>query len=206
MSPRQSDAPAVLPEEGTRSHDMLMRVVAHVRARGNVNVSLRQIAAGIGTSHRMLQYYFGSRENLLSLVMMRLSREYIATFAGNRPTSRAETIQGTWDMFRDPSNRLQTQILLTLAGAAAEQPDLQLPGLTLDLDNFAMALAAFGRVEGLPADRAEREGRYIVASLLGLYLDYYITKNEESVDASFQTLKGWVERSTRDASGSAQSQ
>jgi AcrR family transcriptional regulator len=206
MSSQQSDAPATLPEEGTRSHDMLMSVVAYLRARGNVNVSLRQISADIGTSHRMLQYYFGSRENLLSLVMMQLSREYIAAFAGNRPTSRAETIQGTWDMFRDPNNRLQTQILLTLSGAAAEQPDLQLPGLTLDLDNFTMGLAAFGRIEGLPADRAEREGRYIVASLLGLYLDYYITKNEESVDASFQTLKGWVERSTRDASGSSEPQ
>lgn len=192
---------SVLPEEGTRSHDMLMQVVAHVRTIGKVNISLRQLAAGIGTSHRMLQYYFGTRENLLGLVMMQLSREYIAKFAGNRPRSRAETIQGTWDMFRDPSNRLQTQILLTLAGAAAEQPDLQLPGLNLDLDNFATALAAFGRAEGLPADRAEREGRFIVASLLGLYLDFYITKGAASVDESFHTLKGWVERSTRDAGG-----
>lgn len=201
MNSPPSGPSSLLPEEGTRSYDMLMRVVAHVRTIGNVNISLRQLASGIGTSHRMLQYYFGTRENLLSLVMMQLSREYIATFAGNRPTSRAEAIQGTWDMFRDPSNRLQTQILLTLSGAAAEQPDLQLPGLTIDLDNFAMGLAAFGRAEGLPPERAEREGRYIVASLLGLYLDFYITKSQESVDASFQTLKGWVERSTRDAGG-----
>lgn len=206
MSPQRDDPPSVLPEEGTRAHDMLMSVVAHVRAVGNVNISLRQLAAGIGKSHRMLQYYFGTRENLLGLVMMQLSREYIAKFAGNRPTSRAETIQGTWDMFRDPNNRLQTQILLTLAGAAAEQPDLELPGLTLDLHNFASALAAFGRAEGLPADRAEREGRLIVASLLGLYLDFYITKSDATADASFQTLKGWVERSTREASGAASPQ
>lgn len=187
-----------LPTDGSRAHTMLLSIVAEIRRLGSVNVSLRQLATGIGTSHRMLQYYFGSRENLLGLVMMQLSREYIAHFAGNRPTTRVETIQGVWDMFQSPSNRLQMQILYALTGAAAERPELEIPGLTHDIDNFAAALVAFGRNEGLGAEQAERESRLIIATLLGLYLDSFLAKR--SVDASFSTLKEWVERSTRDAS------
>lgn len=187
-----------LPEEGSRAHRLLMQVVAHIREIGSVTVSLRQLAAAIGTSHRMLQYYFGSREQLLGLVMMQLSKEYIAHFDGRRPTTRVETIEGVWSMFRDPGNRLQMQILFALSGAVAERPDIEIPGLAVDIDKFAAALVVFGVNEGLPPDEAERESRLIIATLLGLYLDSYITKSE-STEASFVTLKEWVARSTHDA-------
>lgn len=176
-----------------------MKVVDRLQENGSVNISLRQLAADVGTSHRMLQYYFDSRERLLGLVMMHLSREYIANFSGNRPTTRVEAIEATWSRFRDPNNRLQTQLLFALSGAAAEQPDLEIPGLTEDLDNFAMALTALGTMEGLAPDRAQREGRLIVATLLGLYLDFFITKGSSRVDDSFTALVEWVGRSSAES-------
>jgi AcrR family transcriptional regulator len=199
MSEREDGPSTALPEEGTRAHVMLLKVVAQFRSTGSVDISLRQLAAEIGTSHRMLQYYFGTRENLLSIVMMQLSKEYIAHFAGNRPTTRVETIQATWDKFLDPSNRLQTQLLFALAAATAERPELEVPGLTADLDHFAMVMGHFGRAEGLPPEQADAEGRAIVSSLLGLYLDFFVLKDMERIDASYRTLKGWVERSSADA-------
>jgi AcrR family transcriptional regulator len=178
---------------------MLTKVVAHFRSRGSVDISLRHLAAAIGTSHRMLQYYFGTRENLLSIVMMQLSKEYIEHFSGNRPTTRVETIEAVWTRFLDPSNRLQTQILFALSAAVAERPDLEVPGLSADFDNFAAALGAFGLAEGLEPAVADREARAIVSSLLGLYLDFFVLRDMERIQASFETLKGWVERGTSEA-------
>ncbi len=193
------DVPTGLPVDGSRAAIMLRKVVAHFRSTGSVDISLRQLAAEIGTSHRMLQYYFGGRENLLSVVMLQLSKEYIAHFDGNRPVSRAATMQAAWDRFLDPSNRLQTQILFALASASAEKPDREVPGLTSDLDAFAAALGTFGRAEGLDPERADHEARTIVSSLLGLYLDFFVIKDIDRIGASFRTLKSWVERSTADA-------
>lgn len=187
-----------VPVEGSRAHELLLAVVAYLRAEGRVDLSFRQIAAGVGTSHRMLAYYFGTREHLLGLVMLRLSAEYIANFDGRRPTTRVETIQGTWTMFRDPNNRLQTQLLFALANAAAEQPDLHIPALTSDLDNFAAALTHFGIQEGLAPARAAREGRLIVATLLGLYLDDFVSGRTSQADESYEALIDWVARSSRD--------
>jgi len=188
-----------LPAAGSRAEAMLMKVVAQFRSTGSVDISLRQLAAEIGTSHRMLRYYFGTRENLLSIVMMQLSKEYIAHFSGKRPTTRIETMDAVWTRFLDPNNRLQTQILFALSAAVAERPDLDAPGLNADFDNFAAALGAFGRAEGLEPAAADREARAIVSSLLGLYLDFYVSRNIELVQSSFDTLKAWVARSTADA-------
>lgn len=185
-----------MPEPGTKAHEMLLAVIEYIRGEGRVDLSLRQLAEGAGTSHRMLGYYFGTREQLLGAVMRQLSAEYLARFVGRRPTSRVEAIRGTWEMFRDPNNRLQTQLLFALSRAAAERPDIKIPALTTDLDNFATALTAFGTLEGLDEARAKREARLIVATLLGLYLDFFITQGSPQVDESYEALVEWVTRSS----------
>lgn len=185
-----------MPDVGTRAHDVLLEVIDYIRREGRVDLSLRQLAQGANTSHRMLGYYFGSREQLLGLVMRQLSAEYIAKFTGRRPTTRVGVIEGTWSAFRDPNNRLQTQLLFTLAAAAAESPELEIPALTSDLDNLTMALTAFGSAEGLEPDRARREAGLIVATLLGLYLDHFIRHDDTYVDDSYRALVDWVTRSS----------
>jgi AcrR family transcriptional regulator len=188
-----------MPVTGSRAHELLLKVLAYIRAEGRVDLSLRQLAQGADTSHRMLGYYFGTREQLLGYVMRQLSIEYIAQFGGRRPTSRAEAIQWTWEQFRDPNNRLQTQLLFTLANAAAENPDIEISALNADLDNFATGLTALGMYEGLDPERATREGRLIVATLLGLYLDFFVTRGSTRVDDSYRTLIEWVESSSASA-------
>ena len=185
-----------MPQPGTRAHAVLLEVIEYVRREGRVDLSLRQLAQGANTSHRMLGYYFGSREQLLGLVMRQLSAEYIAKFAGRRPTTRVGVIEGTWSSFKDPNNRLQTQLLFTLAAAAAESPDIEIPALTSDLDNLTMALTAFGTAEGLPPERARREAGLIVATLLGLYLDHFIRHDDAYVDDNYRALVDWVSRSS----------
>ena len=47
---------------------LLVAAVDHALRDGIADLSLRQLAAAIGTSHRMLIYHFGSREGLLVAV------------------------------------------------------------------------------------------------------------------------------------------
>ena len=54
--------------------DLLQRAVAWFAEHGVGDTSLRTLAAGIGTSHRMLNYHFGSREGLLAAVVEAVER------------------------------------------------------------------------------------------------------------------------------------
>jgi AcrR family transcriptional regulator len=64
--------------------DLLERVIAHVAASGLADQSLRELAAGAGTSHRMLLYHFGSRAGLIAAVAADIEerqRETLMTLA-----------------------------------------------------------------------------------------------------------------------------
>jgi AcrR family transcriptional regulator len=54
--------------------DLLARAVAWFAEHGVGDTSLRTLATGIGTSHRMLNYHFGSREGLLGAVVEAVER------------------------------------------------------------------------------------------------------------------------------------
>ncbi|QKE83518.1 TetR/AcrR family transcriptional regulator [Arthrobacter sp. NEB 688] len=54
--------------------ELLSRAVAWFAEHGVGDTSLRTLATGIGTSHRMLNYHFGSREGLLAAVVEAVER------------------------------------------------------------------------------------------------------------------------------------
>ena len=54
-----NEAPDTSPRER-----LLAKAVDHVAAHGVADLSLRALAAALGTSHRMLLYHFGSKEQL----------------------------------------------------------------------------------------------------------------------------------------------
>jgi AcrR family transcriptional regulator len=53
----------------TPRDELLARCIAWFAEHGVGDTSLRTLAAGVGTSHRMLIYHFGSREGLLAAVV-----------------------------------------------------------------------------------------------------------------------------------------
>lgn len=54
--------------------DLLSRAVTWFAQHGVGETSLRALATGIGTSHRMLNYHFGSRAGLLAAVVVEVER------------------------------------------------------------------------------------------------------------------------------------
>jgi AcrR family transcriptional regulator len=68
---------------------LLAAAKAVVLERG-VGVSNRELAAAIGTSHRMLDYYFGGRRQLVAAVLDSLSADLVALFDASAPAPGTE--------------------------------------------------------------------------------------------------------------------
>ncbi|MGA9595102.1 MAG: TetR/AcrR family transcriptional regulator [Acidimicrobiia bacterium] len=85
--------------------DLLDRVIAYVAANGMIDASLRTLASGIGTSHRMLIYHFGSREGLIAAIVttietqQRVALEDLAEVADS-PTA---LVRMQWAQLTDPA-------------------------------------------------------------------------------------------------------
>ena len=61
---------------------LLTAAVRHALDAGIADLSLRQLAAAIGTSHRMLIYHFGSKAGLIVAVIQTVEDAQRAAFVG----------------------------------------------------------------------------------------------------------------------------
>ena len=85
-----------------RRDDLLRRVVKAAAEGGLARRSLRDLAAQVGTSHRMLIHHFGSREGLLTAVVEAVERDQNERL-GELPDDAAEAIRVSWRRTSVPS-------------------------------------------------------------------------------------------------------
>lgn len=113
-------------------HDLLDRIIDDVARTGLGDRSLRDLAAAVGSSHRMLLYHFGSRPGLVAAIVHeveRRQREFMtAAEPGDDPLAVARVM---WRRVSDPELRPFVQLFFEVAAyasrAAGGGDDLTLP-------------------------------------------------------------------------------
>src|SRR3954449_4776723 len=111
---RASASIGVMPgtEDGTGARERLLAAaMEHVAEHGVGHLSLRALAAALGTSHRMLIYHFGSKEGLLVEVIRTVEARQRAALAeleraaGGAPAGAmpAEVMRAFWARLADPA-------------------------------------------------------------------------------------------------------
>ncbi len=89
----------------TARSDLCDKAVDYFASHGIGDTSLRTLAAAIGTSHRMLNYHFGSREGLLAAVVEAVERGEQAALLDI--AARGEADAG-WQFWTRLADRAQT--------------------------------------------------------------------------------------------------
>jgi AcrR family transcriptional regulator len=157
--------------------DLLERVIAYLAEAGVGDRSLRQIAAGAGTSHRMLIYHFGTRDALLVAVVRAVedrTRAALAELGGRSPREQAIEF---WRRLSDPALAPYERLFFELYGAALAGSESVAPVLDGIVTSW---LADDARFAGLSLPRA----RMALAFTRGALLDLLATGDHEAVDAS----------------------
>jgi AcrR family transcriptional regulator len=177
---------------------LLEKVMAYATSEGIADKSLREIAAGIGSSHRMLLYHFGSREGLLIGIVSRVEqhqRDVLAALAQRAGSTPAEVMLGLWRQVSDPALRPYVRLFFAVVGLAVQG----VPGTTSLLDALTTPWLSQGaelaQRLGLPADPVAL--RLAVATTRGLLLELLGGADPEQVDAAYQMLvRMWEQYST----------
>src|SRR6478609_9734763 len=101
---------------------LLAAAVDHILEHGLGDLSLRELAAAIGTSHRMLIYHFGSKEGLFVEIIRAVEaaqRDLVADFAADE-LSMTEAARAYWQQATDPSMWPQERLFFELYGQALQ--------------------------------------------------------------------------------------
>src|SRR4051794_18491069 len=153
--------PAVRPESQSRAR-LLAAVLDHVASRGISDLSLRDVAAAVGTSHRMLIYHFGSREGLMVAIVQAVEaaqRAFLAELTADPSLSQADTIRMMWGRLADPALWPNERLFFEIY-ALALQGRPGTAGLLDDIvDAWVEPMAAWAMQHGRPASDARADAR-----------------------------------------------
>ena len=171
---------------------LLDKVMVQVAESGLGDVSLRELAEAVGTSHRMLLYHFGSREGLTAAIVTAMEDRQRAALAAivADAASPAEVVLRQWDQLSAPAIRPFVALFFEVfAQAAFRRPGTEafLPNLTEPWLDLATELAT--RLD-VRVNRAEL--RLGVAVMRGLLLEVLASGDPEPATESLHRfLRMW---------------
>jgi AcrR family transcriptional regulator len=160
-----------------RRQELLDAVVKECAERGIGDRSLRDVAAAVGTSHRMLLHHFGSRDELLLAIVEEVERRQRALLR-ELPTEPAAAIAAMWANLRRPELRPFERLFFECyaRGVQGELPFARmLPG----------AVEEWLANDGTTDPALMRLG---LAVMRGLLLDLVATEDRSGVDDAAQAF------------------
>ena len=172
---------------------LLDAAVEHALTKGIVDLSLREIAAGIGTSHRMLIYHFGSREGLLVAIVREVERRERRALTGSGVLSTADALR-LWSRLADPELRAQERLFFEIYSHAL----LARPGtegfLEEAIEGWISPVADSITSAGVDQNTARVLARLGLAVTRGLLLDLLASGDSAGVTDAFELFIGLLEQ------------
>jgi AcrR family transcriptional regulator len=179
---------------GTRDR-LLAAAVDYVAAHGVADLSLRKLAAAIGTSHRMVIYHFGSKEGLLVAVVREVEERQRAAFAeiDLDAGSVAELARRLWRRLTDPALEPLERLFFEMYGQALQGRPGTTPLLERVVESWLDAAVEVAGRRGVPPEVARPRARLGLAVTRGLLLDLLATGDRAGVDQAMEEFLATID-------------
>lgn len=175
-----------------RRAELLQAVSSYLLEHGLAGLSLRPLAAAVGTSPRMLLYHFGSKEELLAEALNELrvwQRDTVtAQSSGDDEPDLAAMLAEGWAWLSAPATRPFLRLFFEVYALAMQDPSA-FPGfLEHVVADWRALLEPRLRRAGLSRARARTEATLLIAAHRGLLLDLLATGEETRVNRAHEQL------------------
>jgi AcrR family transcriptional regulator len=168
---------------------LLTETVEYLAAHGAADISLRRLAAALGTSHRMLLYHFGSKAGLLVEVVRLIEqrqREMFGELDLDAGASPYDTARLFWNRLADPAMWPYIRLFFEMYTRALQGDPDAAPLLDGIVDQWLALLTVWNQRNGVPAETARANARLGVAVVRGLLLDLLATGDRDGVDHAME--------------------
>ena len=174
------------PSTDTRER-LLAAAVEYAAEHGLADLSLRTLAAALGTSHRMLIFHFGSKEGLLVAVVRAVEaqqRTLLAELRADPDLDPLGQMRALWEHLTSPALWPYERLFFELyaQGLLGKEPARRL--LDDAVDAWLPPVADMLTAQGVPPDEARAEARLALAVTRGLLLDLLATGDLDAVNAA----------------------
>ncbi|MGK2947246.1 MAG: TetR/AcrR family transcriptional regulator [Acidimicrobiales bacterium] len=175
---------------------LLDAAIDHVAGHGLTHLSLRGLAAELGTSHRMLSHHFGSKEGLWVAIIQEVERQQLAVMEELAPepgASLADTVRALWRHISDPALWPSERLFFEVYGQALQRRPPSSELLDGIVESWLGPAADLAVEHGIPPEDARSFARLGLAVTRGLLLDLLATEDRAGVDAA---MEHWITLNT----------
>ncbi|MFD7626719.1 TetR/AcrR family transcriptional regulator [Streptomyces sp. NPDC059851] len=179
-----------------KRRDLLSRVRAYLLRNGLSGLSLRPLARALGTSDRMLLYYFGTKERMVAEALalderrplLRLRALLEARGAPRDAAGLRRLLEQVWEQFGATDRRAVLPLYLEIMTASLMHPDRYGPVMHDVVTGWTDLAAGLLAGTGLSEARARDEATLLVHSAFGLLFAPLADGDRDRADAAFRLL------------------
>ena len=146
-------------------------------------MSLREIAARIETSHALLRYHFGSLSGVLAAMLTaQRSRDNEALLEAAQQGTFNDFVAAIWRTYTRPEQLSRTRGFFYVVGLAAYGPE-DFREFVESIGDLTLMLSSLAEREGLDTKEARDVATVTIAAIRGLLLQEVLTPGTRSEDA-----------------------
>jgi AcrR family transcriptional regulator len=179
---------------------LLDEAIDYVAQNGIGDLSLRGLAASLGTSHRMLIHHFGSKEQLWVEIVRTVEqrqRDLLGEILPDPNADLRDAMRAWWKHISDPSLWANERLFFEIYGQALQGRTHTTELLDGIVESWLGPATEVNVAIGLPRDVARAHARLGVAVTRGLLLDLLATGDvaavDEAMDAFIAVYAGWID-------------
>ncbi len=164
-------------------------VADYLSVNGVAELSLRPLAKAVGSSPRVLLYYFGSKEELVAKALMRLRDRQRATYDRMKSTEFAtpgEACRAIWRHMSSPAYERLFRMSLEMYVMALRNPERFSEFLKTSVEDWLGFLAGPLLRKGYAESEARAHATILMAGFRGFLLDYCASGDRARVDRAVE--------------------
>ena len=188
------------PAQRERRAELLDEIVEYIVRHGLAGISLRPLAAAVKISPRMLLYYFGSKEKLISEVLaeIRLRQRTDFVEAVSASGSRRERFLRVWNSWTGPRMEPLGKFWFGVYALALQNPELYSDFLKRFINDWLPIYEQAFIAAGFAPERARNLASLSLAAMRGLQLDLLASGERARIDAAVDELLRLLTMASRD--------
>uniref|UniRef100_A0AAU1ULA5 TetR/AcrR family transcriptional regulator n=1 Tax=Streptomyces sp. NBC_00119 TaxID=2975659 RepID=A0AAU1ULA5_9ACTN len=184
------------PPDPAKRRDLLDRVREYVMRNGLTELSLRPLARALGTSDRMLLYYFGTKERMVAEALsvyegrpLLRSRDLVeAVGSPTDPSGLRRFMEEVWRQFSAPDVRASLPLYLEIMSASVLHPDRYGPVMRDLVTGWTDLLTSVFRDLGMTQARARTQATLLTDACFGLLIAPLADGDWGRADSAFRSL------------------
>jgi AcrR family transcriptional regulator len=175
-------------EPGARTK-LLEGIVDYILKRGLADLTLRPLAAALDTSPRMLLYFFGSKEQLITEALALTRTRQQAAFARLISTSgkRREPLSLAWEVWSSEESKRYLWFFFEVYALGRHDPK-GFPGFLKQMVKDWLPFFEQAVATAVEQRQVSPLATFILATIRGLHLDLLVTGEEARIDDAFREM------------------